>query len=346
MKEQRVLLETYSDLLCNESDPAFIQLIQELDSICSSPQPPASVNWPAVRAMHTEQTARKRATILPFYTPARPGYPLFGRAVFVPVLIGLVLVTAAFTLTLTPLMSFLLSLQPSGQRLISNQLFVDINQSQTVDGETVTLQDGYADASQIILGYTISPAKGFSMFGIPDLSTQQGVELIPDNGWTAASRGNADGISVHFSSSKITGNPSTLELRLNLLISETTSPAHVEQLGTAVFNFTLPFHSGKVLTPRQQVTSHGKTATLDYVSIAQSATHIAVLGLDENAALSATLQPAGKAANSLEQISFATDEPDAWSFTYDSDLSHDPGAWTFTVKQGIYTWVFHFVVPA
>ena len=353
MKEQQALLETYSDLLCNESDPAFIQLIRELDSICSSPQLPASVNWPAVRAMHVEQTARKRATMLPFYTPARPGYPFFRRAVFVPVLIGLVLVTAAFTFVLTPLMSplmsFVLSLQPSGQSLMANQLFVDINQSQTVGGKTVTLQDGYADASQIILGYTVSPAKAFSILGVPSLSTQQGVELIPDNGLTMASRENADGTSVHFSSSKITGNPSTLELRLELLISErTTLPGPYKELGTAVFNFTLPFHPGKVLTPGLQVTSHGKTATLDYVSIAQSSTHIAVLGLDENTALSATLQPAGKAANSLADISFATDEPDAWSFIYiyGSDLSHDPGTWTFTVNQGIYTWVFHLVVPA
>ena len=96
----------------------------------------------------------------------------------------------------------------------------------------------------------------------------------------------------------------------------------------------------------QQVISHGKPATLERVSIAQSSTRIAVLGPDEKAALSATLQTAGKAANSLEDISFATDEPGAWSFIYDGDLTKDAGPWTFTIKQGIYTWVFHFVVPA
>ncbi len=346
MKEQQALQETYNDLLHNETDPAFIQLVQELDSIGSAPQPPASVNWPAVRAMHTEQTARKRATVLPFRTSTRLWHLLFKKTAFVPVLIGLVLVTAAFTFTLTPLMNFLLSLQPSGQRLVSSHLFVDINQSQTVDGKTVTLQDGYADASQIILGYTFSPAHAFDIVGIPDLSTQQGVELIPDNTLTMASSENTEGASFHFSSSRITGNPSILELRLKILINSKTSPGHFKKLGIATFDFTLPFHPGKVLTPGQQVTSHGKAATLDYVSIAQSSTRIAVLGLDEKAALSATLQPAGKAANSLEDISFATDEPGAWSFIYDSDLSQDPGPWTFTVKQGIYTWVFHFVVPA
>ncbi len=346
MKEHQALQKTYPDLLHNETDPAFIQLVQELDSICSFPQPPASVNWPAVRVMHTEQTARKRATILPFRTPARQRHLLFRRAVFVPVLIGLVLVTAAFTFTLTPLMSFLLSLQPSGRSLISNHLFVDINQSQTIDGKTVTLQDGYADASQIILSYTVSPANAFDIVGRPDLSTQQGVELIPDNNLIIASSEKTDGASFHFSSSRITGNPSILELRLKILMSSKTSPGHFKKLGVATFDFTLPFHPGKVLTPGQQVTSHGKAVTLDYVSIAQSSTRIAVLGLDEKAALNATLQPVGKATNSLEDISFATDEPGAWSFIYDGDLSQDPGLWTFTIKQGIYTWVFHFVVPA
>jgi hypothetical protein len=208
------------------------------------------------------------------------------------------------------------------------------------------LQDGYADASQIILGYTVSPANAFDIVGIPDLSTQQGVELIPDNSLTMASSGNTEGASFHFSGSRITGNPSILELRLKISMSSKTSPGHFKKLGIATFDFTLPFHPGKVLTPGQQVTSHGKTATLDHVSIAQSSTRIAVLGLDEKAALSATLQPAGKTANSPEDISFATDEPGAWSFIYDGDLSQDPGSWTFTIKQGIYTWVFHFVVPA
>jgi hypothetical protein len=345
MKEQQALRKAYYDLLHNETDPAFIQLVQELDSICSAPQPPASVNWPAVRAIHTEQTTRKRAIVLPFRTSARPWYLFFRKATLVPVFIGLVLVTAAFTFTLTPLMNFLLSLQPSGQKLISGHLFVDINQSQTIDGKTVTLQDGYADASQIILGYTISPAKAFDIVGIPDLSTQQGVELIPDNTLTMASSENTAGASFHFSSSRIAGNPNILKLRLKISMSSKTSPGHFKKLGIATFDFTLPFHPGKVLTPGQQVTSHGKAATLAYVSIAQSSTRIAVLGLDEKLALSATLQPAGKATNSLENISFATDEPGAWSFIYDSDLSQDPGPWVFTVKQGIHTWVFHFVVP-
>lgn len=346
MKEQQALQETYSDLLDNETDPAFSQLVQELDSICTAPLPPASVNWPAVRAMYLEQLAQKRATGLQFRTPGRPRYPLFRRPAFVLALIGLVLVTAAFTFTLTPLMNFLLSLQPAGQRLITDHLFVDINQSQTIDGKTVTLQEGYADASQIILGYTVSPATAFDIVGIPDLSTKQGVELIPDNTLTTASSGNTEGASFHFSSSRITGNPSILALQLKISISSKTSPGHLKKLGTVTFDFTLPFHPGKVLTPGQQVTSHGKTATLDYVSIALSSSRIAVLGLDKKAALSAILQPAGKAASSLEDISFATDEPGAWSFTYESDLSQASGLWTLIIKQGINTWVFHFVVPA
>ncbi|HVB22032.1 MAG TPA: DUF4179 domain-containing protein [Ktedonobacteraceae bacterium] len=346
MKKQKALQETYADLLHNETNPELLQLIQELDSICTAPEPPTSVNWTAVRVMHAEQVTRKRASILPLRAPARRQYPLLRKAVLVPVLVGLVLVTVAFTFTLTPLMSLLLSLQPSGQSLLNKGLFVNINQSQTIDGKTVTLQDGYADASQIVLGYTVSPTNAFGIVGIPALSTQQAVGLIPDDMLLMASRGNTEGASFHFSSSRITGSPSTLNLRLQIPISSKTSQGHYKSLGTVIFNFTLPFHRGKVLTPGLRVTSHGKIATLERVSIAQSSTRIAVQGLDMNEALSATLQPAGKATNSLEDISFATDEPNAWSFIYADDFSKIPGTWTFTVRQGIDTWVFHFTVPA
>jgi hypothetical protein len=65
MKERHTPHKTYADLLTEQADPEFVQLIQDLDGIGNVPYPPMSVNWAQVRTLHAEQTRQKRRAILP-----------------------------------------------------------------------------------------------------------------------------------------------------------------------------------------------------------------------------------------------------------------------------------------
>lgn len=353
MNKQQTLQEIYADLLPDEADPRLLQLVQDLESVCSAPPLPARLHWMEVRIMHNEQTFEKRAGILPFRPRAHQRLPLMRKAVLVPVLAALVLVTAAFTFTLTPLMRNLLSLEPSGQGLINSNLFVELHQSQTIDGLTFTLEEGYADSDQIILSYTVSPIKKHNNLLTANLSTQDGVQLPVLSGSGETDK-YALGNAWFFDSSRIAGDPKTLPFQLKIQIGPVPTDTGISSkiLGTVTFNFTLPFHPGKILTPGLQATSHGKTITLERVVVSRSATRLVVKGLvqdpsKKDAALLTLQVPGARNYRGYPDLSQfeANGSGTSW-YVYFDDFSHNQGTWTLTIKQGIYTWVFHFVMPA
>lgn len=350
MKEQQALQDRYADLLPKERDPQLLQLVQDLDSICSTPQPPARLNWAEVRVMHSQQTAEKRAKILSFRTHVHQRQPLLRKAVLVPAVIGLILVTAAFTFAISPLLGAALGFEPSAKNLLQDNLFVKIHQSQTIGGGTITLEEGYADANQVILVYTVS---GLGLGPGMKLSTKGGVDL-PSIIGEGATDMHTNAVSVAFRSNAITDNPQALDLQLKIPVgslTNTSSRAEIGNLGTLTFNFTLPFHPGRIAMPGQQVTSHGRTATLQRVVVTRSATMVVVQGLSKSIrehgapnVLNATLQAPGESSTS-SHIAFPGADG-TWSFIDTHDFSKAQGTWTLTVQVGNDTWVFHFVVPA
>ncbi|HEV2655009.1 MAG TPA: DUF4179 domain-containing protein, partial [Ktedonobacteraceae bacterium] len=233
----------------------------------------------------------------------------------------------------------------------------NIHQTKTIHGATISLDKGYADSNQLIIGYTVSPANAHISFQAINLSTQQGVVLNQKGNdiivGTSNSNGNTVATAWFFSTSSIPGKPGTLALRLSMVIGQTatlTKKAPVKTLATVNFDFTLPFHVGRVATLSQKATSHGKTITLERVTVSQAATRIVVQGLGTmdsmNGGLAGTLQvPWNWRSYNYGTASPGADGPDAWSFVYPYDFSQNQGGWTLTIQQGIYTWTFHFSVP-
>ena len=70
MKERQTLHKAYADLLTEQADPEFVQLIQDLDSIGNVSYPPMSVNWTRVQTLHAEQTRQKKHA--PVHLPFPP----------------------------------------------------------------------------------------------------------------------------------------------------------------------------------------------------------------------------------------------------------------------------------
>lgn len=364
MKEKKALYREYPDLLDPKLDPELLQLLQELDTLGNMPTAPAKVNWSQVRIMHARQTPQKTALILPFRGPARLRSPLMGKAVLIPAVLVLVLLTTAFSFAFSPVLrDMLLQFQPSGSSLS----FVSINQSATIAGRTVKVEAGYADANQVILGYTVSPNVEDGRVSLePSLSTHAGIDLPEIMGEEGDPKIKIDGEVSVFETSVLMGNPAILDLHLSLVLIESRfikTPGQVllvpQNKGTATFDFTLPFHPGKIITSGQQVTPHGKAGTLQKVVITSSAIRI-LLHIDGFPPIfttgSAELQAPGQTAVDYRFFGPATPEgepaPKGNPFTgnliafYDYNFADKAGTWTLTVKLGTDTWIFHFEVPA
>jgi hypothetical protein len=159
MKDQQLLQETYADLLHNETDPALLQLIQDLDSICNAPQPPTRLNWVEVRVMHTEQTFEKRVNILPFRARARQGRFLkHARILVAAIVLVLVLVGVG-------------AVAPISNRLGGNQTahaYTQVNQMQQDQDVKFTLLGAYASSSVTILVTAVQIGNERGHLVVPD----------------------------------------------------------------------------------------------------------------------------------------------------------------------------------
>lgn len=159
MKDRQLLQETYADLLHNETDSDLLQLVQDLDSICNAPHPPASLNWTEVRVMHTEQMFEKRANILPFRARSRQWRPLrHARILVATIVLVLVLVGVG-------------SVAPISNRLDGNQTahaYTQVNQTQQNQDVKVTLLGAYASNSGTSLVTTVQIGNERGHLVVPD----------------------------------------------------------------------------------------------------------------------------------------------------------------------------------
>lgn len=359
MKEKQTLQETYNDLLNTWEDSELVQLVEELDTICTAPQPPASLHWAAINNQSVNWTSapHRHVPVLLWAISSLRRQPMWRKAILVPSVLFLILATSAFAIFF-PFLSNLLNFEPSTHKHRND--FTLINQSETIAGTTITLKaEAYADANQIVIGYTISSTKTDVRFGLISFTTRQGIALnqgvsvgtiIPNVGaFTFAS---------FLDASSITGSPRMIALRLSAVTMQggertTTSRRGTspKTLGTVVFNFSVPFHPGKVLTPNLHVMSSGKLATVEKVIVSPSATRMTIqgLGISQSSSLEGGLiaqvqLPGGTGKYDYMMAEFLPDG--SVSFLYPYDWSKNPGIWTLTVQTKGHTWTFQFTVPA
>ena len=234
----------------------------------------------------------------------RPGSPRGGIRVPRPVTIMMasmacfiVLSGFAFAaLGFGPRLQLLFNFDPATKQLALAQLFTQYNQTQKVDGHTITLSAAYADANNVIVGYQSD---------LPLRSSNKITQVIISNSGNSGNNPNQDSLVPYarlsttngqplghisemaiigalqkelnaqlstFDGSTIKGNPHSLTLTLTLLYTKQTT------LHKVTFHFTVPFHPGRVLPLHQSVFAHGETLTLDHAVITPSETRFYLSG--------------------------------------------------------------------
>jgi hypothetical protein len=400
----------YSDIFDEQNEPELARHARNLETLYTSPELPAQLTWTRLQ-LQAREVNTKSSTISQWRSPVHRASVRFSLAALAMVAV-LLFSSLAFAFSggdIQGLLQKVLQAGNGGQQVFQKQQFVHIGKAKTIEGFTLTVEDAYADANEIIVSYSITSANvaalgkgGRWSFNDVLLATKGGAnipELLsrgtePDWAYTKNNQNKiATGLNVvYFDGSTIQGNPKSIDLHTTVTYrcgSEGGGPSSETINGTTIaltptpgsdcsakatevsnklnwaFDFSLPFHAGRVVNVHQSVTSGGRTVTLERVVITQSETRLYIDGLaysndrDEMHSLQYNLLLGNKNYNEVQFGGQDTGHP---FVTLEESLTQQHGDATFTilsypapanatpmpygplyVKGG--PWIFHFIIP-
>ena len=254
-------------------------------------------------------------------------------------------------------------------------LMTELNLSQTIDGVTVKLEAGYADANTVLIGYTITGRN--ARYDAPDrrmyvadgleLDSSAGTGYVPGPdvlGWHPSKTT----VVAAFDGTPIPGDPSEVALRFETSVSDTPVAGEGRTWGPFVFDFTLPFRGGKNVTVGQTVEAAGIPITLEKVLISPAGTSAVFHYYEDRElrdrpfAITSIEMPVGdetitvNAKQGALNVSYYMEH-------YPGDFTQRTGLWTLTVRELVLPakspgphkasdtiriagpWVFRFDVP-
>lgn len=344
-------------------DPQLSRLERDLDLLLRMPRPPAHLSFAAVEVAHQRRVSRRHAGAAQrprmSGAPPRPVHRL-GRAVAIALVAVLVLSGVAYAGE--PLLNRVLRADPGTQQILDSGLFTEVGVSHALGAATVTIERAYADANRVVLGYTLTRAAGVLRSESPTIQLKLGLRdgtLLPERAAAGyASSLPSDVQVVSYDAAAITGSPSLVPLRLTAQASEG---------GTWTFDFSLPFHAGRVAQPHQRVTAGGGTATLERIVLTPSEMRVYLAGVGEYAitrlSIGGWLDGWDSDHGSVGPVTSWTTDDGQTAISFPAALYQRHGEWTLDVSldPNIVTarsahdaspppptggpWKFQFVVP-
>lgn len=274
------------------------RIAQTLQRIAENEVPATLDLWPAIQArVQPRRASSQRAHWMPVT-----------RLGWAALILGATLLFGSITYALSSVISQVFSMLPGWQHIEEAHLAQELNLSQTLDGITVTLERAYADANEIVIGYTVkdltdqklhvsqinltdgqgtvfSEMAGAGVSGASDLL---GVQLPPGEGVYVTA----------FDASAIEGTPASLQLHLTLYLAKLvpadqaptstippTEPAGSTAIvapvmtmreeivsGPLTFDFSVPFIPGRTVEVQQTVETARVVMKLERVVITPSET--------------------------------------------------------------------------
>jgi len=309
--------ERYPDLL-GMPDHDLERVVADLDRVghlSRAAHVPPHADAALVRALSERAATPRQVLVAPhrprLVTPKRGPMLLLAAA-----LVGLVIVGGSAAYAGVPLIDQALSwFDTTAQQSTGHKLGQEVNLAQSACGYTMTIKRVYADANQVVVGYTLNgPADRTFIGGFdvrPTLSDAHGraVPWMSGSG-TGATPSNETGNVVTFDASAVVDAPSTLTLHLvapTILTTErlgdtpaAASPcetyrpfkkdeapaswdiAKTRWVTVAVpftFDVTVPFIAGHAADVHQMVEVGGTAVTLERVVVTPIETRLYVRGV-------------------------------------------------------------------
>jgi uncharacterized protein DUF4179 len=246
----------YPDLV-ESSDPVGQQLIADLHAFFHLAVP-AGLRASAPLAAHRNPPVRLR----------------WQRTALVAALAAFALVGATYVAL--PLLQSIWSLDRGLDQVTRAGLARDVNATQTVNGVTVRLQRGYADANRVAVGYMVE----FPQSTVADRNAQLGVATLTDERGTVyrglmstyagGSPLGAQVLNFEAPASQIDARDITFTLSIPEM--RAGGPGGQGFRGPWVFTFTLPSAAGREIQPALSVSTGELGLTFTRIVVAPSAT--------------------------------------------------------------------------
>jgi hypothetical protein len=336
------------------------QIGQGLHELAGQAVPDDLDLWPAIQA---RVVPRHRSRWVQLRPATRPGWA--------PLILALCLALGAGAWALSSIVDRLFRMDPGLNYVGQAGLGQDLALSQTVDGVTVTLERGYADANRIAVGLTVhgSYILGYDLAHVA-LSDRHGRPFPLSMGMGVKSQSDVlelelpSGTGAHvlsFDASALGGAPSTLDLHLVVEVARSPMPLSQHVIGPFIFDFSLPLNPGKVVDAQQRVTAASVDIELRQVVVTPSETQILLcLGAPSEAGTSwGAVSTLHTETGQADGVWVRSAEEGCALLGFLPPLYDQPGEWTLTVTELVMhdrtqpgeparmagPWVFHFHVP-
>ena len=261
----------------------------------------------------------------------------------------------------------------------------ELNLSQTINGVTVKLERAYADSNVVLVGFIVSGPETRYHANVGELSTSDGQSLpgmlgigvVPGSDIILGDWGKSERVAMiaAFDASMIKGMPAELSLRLETSIAESPIFGENQALtGPFIFEFSVPFHSGKVIDVEQTVEEAGVSITLEDVVISPWATRATFRFQSQDNTFSPIVSlelPNGD----IKNVSFGKYLETSSAQYFSGDFTNEHGDWTVVISELVFhpdvtkatevpgsggkaftgkaedtkrlagPWIFHFQVP-
>lgn len=251
---------------------------------------------------------------------------------------------------------------PGIQQACLDHYLVPVNLSKTVNGEQITIDHVYADATRLVILFHVIRLSNHSYLYPVVLSNQsyealpgrQSNILFPEGGTSgplATPKGAIESL-LYFDASNVPVNTSELRVHFTIMQmyfahggTKLMTPLPPAIKGPITFDFTVPFHATRrVVTLNQTITINGKKVTLERVVVGFSETLLSLNGINYNAYHFSLL--VGKWNRPLSPLGFeAPLTGDKTTLETDIPLLAETGSWTLKITRNGGTWTFHFTVP-
>ena len=357
----------YLDLFDDQPDQKLERLVIDIDTI-SRPLRSVELSQRQDAAIREalRGSSRKHTQKYTFFPKSHSRLAVQYRFLIVASLVLCLFIAASTVFAGIPLVNKALQWQDTRSQQVSHhQLGQTIHLSQQACGFTMTLERVYADANDIVIGYTIqAPSARVFMGGFTPSSTTltdtRGTLYQAIQGGGTSTIDNQTGNFLLFDTGGIKNLPPMLNLHLHIpSIStseriENSSPSFsscesyapfkqdevpqgtnantlrkVTINGPLTFNVRIPFSSGQVIESNQVVTSDGTTVALKRVVITPLETRFYVSGITLAASADLSFQDHTIHASESRLLETGTI---IYSFT-DTVLTGQHGTWKLVVSS-------------
>lgn len=372
MKHKETLFARYPDLLDEQADAETQALVQQLDVVYTTPSVPAHLTLARAlegRAAQPEgkRQARKRhlQPLARWFFAPRP-LPQRLASIAIALLLALLL-TVGSTYAVGTILDKVFNLEPGTHQIAVRNLYQPINQSQTIQGFTITVEQGYADSNRVIVAFTVKKPAGHvynhvSPEGVT-LTTQGGLVLPYYYGDGYGNKAGDEGYANFFDASSITGNLQELHLHLVVQVLDIAqqdgddSTLRTYQIsGPVSFDFSLTFHPGRIANPHQTITIGSTPVTLERVVVTLSETRIYLRGVNDRSLVvrlavdgwdseHGPVGPIGTISGKDPGSGKNAGSSDQAIIFFSVSLYDKHGEWALAVTSSGGTGTFHFVVP-